>query len=222
MVKRRFHLCTVLMFLAVLGESRAEPITEESGGLERFGFGLYGGPSLAWYSGADANSDVYTSSSRVGFAVGAFSRIMLTSWLAFQPELAFSSKGTAYELTPIMESGEVLLSYLSASALAHVAAYRYSGLEAYLLTGIDIGFLLSCTREALGDIGNCKRNSETVDLSLPVGAGISANLPWPGQVMLEIRYEHGLISVDDTEFQADYKNRSVLFSIGYSHHLGAQ
>ncbi len=60
-----------------------------------------------------------------------------------------------------------------------------------------------------------------IDLGAIVGLGAAVTLPWHAVIALEVQYRHGLISnFESDDIEADYKNRALLFSIGYSHRLG--
>ena len=68
---------------------------------------------------------------------------------------------------------------------------------------------------------NCFEVVKKIDLGAVVGLGIAVMLPWRASIAFEVQYDHALISHFDREgLEADYKNRALLFSIGYSHRLG--
>jgi hypothetical protein len=82
-----------------------------------------------------------------------------------------------------------------------------------------LAFMLDCDIE-LDDVGDCTDGNKTMDFGMVIGVGVALEMPWPGSVTLDMRYEHGLVIIDDMAPIQDYKNRALLFSIGYSHRLG--
>jgi hypothetical protein len=177
------------------------------------------GPNFTWFSGADASGESVTSSQRTGFAVAAEARWPLLPWLSAVAGLNFATKGAKYEFRS-GRSGGFRSGYLIIPMLAELAPYRSSLWEPYLLAGPELGFMATCDLDDGFTVGDCKDTSKLIDFGAVLGGGVAVAMPWPGRVRLEARYEHGLISIDDTEFEQDYKNRAVLFSIGYSHRLG--
>jgi hypothetical protein len=212
----------ILIFLTLLapsGMARAQS-SYEHGSTAPVALGVQGGMGIVWFGGEDASSDVYKTSNNTGLTAGAFATFALVPWLSVQPEILFMVKGPKSELTAVMQQGEYRLSYLEVPLLARVAPYHFHRLQPYLLAGPAIAFLLTCQFESMGESEDCRQNGREIDFTLVGAAGISVALPWPGAVTLEIRYDHGLRKVDDSDFQQDTKHRSLLFSIGYSHRLG--
>ena len=213
------YILTLATLLAASGMARAQP-SYEHGSAAPVALGVQAGMGIVWFGGEDASSDVYKTSNNKGFTAGAFATFALAPWLSVQPEILFTVKGPKSELTAVMQQGEYRLSYLEAPLLARIAPYRFRRLQPYLLAGPAIAFLLTCQFESMGEAEDCKQNGREIDFILVGAAGVSVALPWPGAVALEIRYDHGLRKVDDSNFQQDTKNRALLFSIGYAHRIG--
>jgi Outer membrane protein beta-barrel domain len=213
------RILAFVTLLAASGLARAQP-SYDGGSIAPVAVGVQGGVGIVWFGGEDASSSVYTTSNSTGFAAGAFATLALAHWLSAQPEVLFMVKGPKSELIAVMQPGEYRLSYLEVPLLARVAPYQIHRLQPYLLAGPAIAFLLTCQFASMGETEDCKRNGREIDVSLIGAAGVSVALPWPGAVTVEIRYDHGLRKVDDSDLKQDTKNRAVLFSIGYSHRLG--
>ncbi len=180
------------------------------------------GPSATWFGGVDASNEAFTSSRRAGFAAAVQVIYPLHNWLSAVSGLGFSTKGAKYEFRT-GRSSEFRSGYVLVPLLVQLTPYRLGRFEPYLLAGAELGLMTSCKLSDESSVGDCKDTSNLLDPGLVVGGGMAIALPWPGRVRLEVRYEYGLISIDDmeiTQIDSDYKNRALLFSIGYSHRLG--
>lgn len=200
------------------GQARSEPEMW----FEHLEIGGRLGPNITWFSGEDASNEAFTSSRRAGFAAAVEVRYPLRSWLSVASGLGLSTRGAKYEFRT-GRRGEFRSGYVLVPLLVQVTPYRLGRFEPYVLAGPEVGLMASCDLSDGSSVGDCKDTSNLIDPGLVVGGGVAVAMPWPGRVRLEVRYEHGLISIDDMEItgiDSDYKNRAVLFSIGYAHRLG--
>jgi hypothetical protein len=177
--------------------------------------------SSSWIGGSGTEEDITNYSSKVGLLVRGLAQLELASGLSFRLEPSYVAKGTRTELTTTRRLGESRLNYLTTSLIIQVHPYRHRSFTPYGLLGAELGFLLSCRSVSENRDEDCSGVVKTVDFGAVVGLGGAVTLPWHGAIAFEVQYSHALISHFDREgIEADYKNRAVLFSIGYSHRLG--
>lgn len=186
---------------------------------EKLEVGGWLGPSLAWFGGADTGGESLTMSRRSGFAVALEGRFSLLSWLSTATGLVFTTKGAKAEFRS-GRSGGFRSGYISIPLLLEIAPYRMGYVKPYFFAGPELALMAMCDLDDGFNVGDCKDTSKLLDPGLVVGGGVAVSLPWPGMLRFEARYVHGLISIDDTDFDVDSRNRAVLFSIGYSHRIG--
>lgn len=215
-------LSYVLLCCALSRNTLAEPAPQtENALLQRLWIGVHGGPNTSWIGGPSTETDLGDYSSKLGFALAASARLELTAWLAVQSQVSYVTKGTDLILTTTGAPGETRLSYLAMPLLVWLQLPHTAWLTPHAASGLEIGWLLGCESILGTDEADCSHTKKALDLGLAIGAGVSARMPWNGSVVLSVRYVHGLSNSDARDLGGDYRNRSVLFSIGYYHHLGA-
>jgi hypothetical protein len=186
---------------------------------EKLEVGGWLGPSFTWFGGADTGGESITMSQRSGFAAAVEGRLSLLPWLSTATGLVLTTKGAKYEFRS-GRSGGFRSGYISIPLLLELAPYRMGHVKPYFFAGPELALMAMCDLDDGFTVGDCKDTSKLLDPGLVVGGGVAVALPWPGMLRFELRYVHGLISIDDTDFDVDSRNRAVLFSIGYSHRLG--
>ncbi len=187
---------------------------------KRIEIGAWVAPTISWFAGEGADTDAIVSERRFALGAGMEVSWALNSWLSVQPGVSFVGKGTSL-IFRLDGDGEFRSNYLVFPLLARLTAYRDKHMSLYFKIGPGMGVLVDCdVEDYLGNVGDCKDDSKSIDYGVIVGAGVSVALPWPGQLNLGVHYDHGLFTLDARERMSDIKNRAVLFSIGYSHHLG--
>jgi Outer membrane protein beta-barrel domain len=199
------------------GQSRVE----SKSWFENLEIGAWLGPNVTWFAGEDASNEAFETSRRAGFAAAVEVLFSFRPWFSGVTGLGFATRGAKYEFRTGRRS-EFRSSYVLLPLLIQVAPIRLGRFEPYVLAGPEVGLMASCELRDESSVGDCKDTSNLIDPGLVVGGGVAIATPWSGRVRLEVRYEQGLISIDDmevTRIDSDYKNRAVLFSIGYSHRL---
>lgn len=214
-----YGVCISASFL-VARSAYAQPPSERAQS-DMVSVGMRLGPNVTWFGGKDANTDFVDSTDRFGFFVGALATWRITSIVALQPEVMLTDKGTWYKIATSPSNREFRSKYLDVPILAKVSTAASYLVTPYLIAGPELSILVDCEIEVDGIVGDCADTSKRTDFGLVFGVGGTVELPWSGGIMFEVRYDHGLISFDDSELQQELMNRSVLFSIGYYHHLGA-
>ncbi|MCG8419446.1 MAG: OmpA family protein [Proteobacteria bacterium] len=152
-------------------------------------------------------------------SIGGFARFdgfwLLPDWAAFQPELLYVSRegnlGTNIEQS---------LSYLETHILVRGTVPGLSPMTPYLVGGGAINLMLSSQRTDLDGSRPFEDLTKRWDLSLVIGAGAAVDVIPDYRlfrnllISIEIRYEHGLFDVIETDF--DVRNRSWFLTVGIS------
>jgi len=176
----------------------------------RFGFTL--GANSATVGGSDAQD----AGRRTGLLAGALAVLPFSATLAFQPEVAFTSKGASVaDPQDPGFSGALKMTYLEIPALLRFElAAATAGPHPFIYAGPALAFKTSCDFEVKGpgvsassscdnpDV-NVKVNS--TDFSLIGGAGIAFRTGGR-TVGVAVRYDHSLSKISD---QGDIKHRVI-------------
>ena len=184
-------------------------------------FGVKGGLNYATLSGDIAETDGI-----IGFAVGGFLNVKINEKFAFQPELLYSTQGTAEKSTEtisgatINEEGRLELAYMNIPLM-----FRVNVTEAFTFeAGPQIGFLLSARdaeKETITNSGgstviessdDVKDNLNTTDFGLNFGLGydLTKNLN------AGLRYNVGLNDISKNTDNYTIKNSVFTLAIGYT------
>lgn len=151
-----------------------------------------------------AGDDTEGSKNLTGFMVGVSFIHRVTDMFAFQPEIAYSRKGTGVEEAG--EEGEVKLAYIDVPLLAKISLGTSMGQARPALyfgpyTAINIG----CDLKSGGVSIECDEfglEPETFDFGIVAGAGIDF-----GNMNVFARYQLGLKDIG--EDGGDAKNRVI-------------
>jgi hypothetical protein len=174
-------------------------------------FGITVGANSATLGGNDASG----SSRHTGLYAGALAVFPFSSTLAFEPEIAYATKGaTAHDNADPTSSGTLQMAYLQIPALIRFElAAATTGPKPFIYAGPSIAFKTSCNFELHGQgvtlNSDCDQldgaNFASTDLSLIGGAGMAFNMS--GRTIgIAVRYDHSLSKIDD---QVDLKHRVI-------------
>lgn len=178
------------------------------------------GINIATLGGDDADD----LESIVGLQFGATAQIGITEMIAFQPELLYFQKGAKQTIEFFGQSFEAksTLNYLEIPLLVKALFGEEDGLQFFATAGPSLGFGINGKAEADGETQDIDFDDDMikkVDLSLAIGAGIQ--LPaGPGVFTGDLRYLLGLTTTDDSNADADTKNRGFGISFGYLFPIG--
>ena len=169
-----------------------------------FRIGFKAGVNIASIGG-DYTYGVGSFGSRTGFHLGALVEVPINDKFSVQPEILYSAKGSNFDLS----SGDTdfKLDYIDLPILGKY--HIIQGLSAEL--GPVIGVLV----KADYDDEDVKDEFKSVD----VGIGIGASYRLPMGVFFSLRYNKGVIDVNDSDDPfLDYKKQNNVFqaSAGYS------
>ena len=199
----------VLSFLMIAGavganaQSSALPMPPR-----RFGFTL--GANSATVGGSDAQD----AGRRTGLLAGALAVLPFSPILAFEPEIALTSKGASVQdaQTPGF-SGALKMTYLQIPALLRFElAAATTGPHPFVYAGPALAFKTSCNFEVKGpglsessscDNAGVKPNS--TDFSVIGGAGIAFRMGGR-TVGVAVRYDHSLSKIAN---DSDVKHRVI-------------
>jgi hypothetical protein len=150
-------------------------------------------------------------SSKMGYLVGAYSRVMFTDKIGLQPELLFSSVGSTWpgSLTGGSE-GTFRLNYFTLPVLFHYKMNK----QVYLVAGPQLGILASASAIYGGQTTDLKSDFNSSDISGVVGIGVNLNSFDAG-----VRYNFSLgnaASSNGTFSGATVKNTAFQIVIGYT------
>lgn len=215
---------TSMLGAALLVAFVATPAAAQFGGDREIGFKL--GVNFSTLDG-DGFDDADT---RTAFTGGGFFRFGITPMLSVQPELMYSPKGA--EFTETLNGSEVTtaieLDYIEVPLLLRADVATGSMLAPYIYGGPALAFEASCslTGEVEGtevDV-DCDDTGEDLERkSFDAGAMVGGGLSFPagpGSILIEGRYNWGLINLDDSDGEGDVKNRAGSVLAGYSISLG--
>jgi hypothetical protein len=218
-----YSIAIFSLYLSSLAQVHADEL-QHKGTLLRFG-GLLGGGFVDW-AGKDADDGLpgRAAVATFGVSAGLIATLDLTRllglgiepfYVAVQPELVYSTKGTQFEVDG-EERSSVDLRYLLAG-LVFRAEYATAGRATpYVLLGPELGFLLRAeTTNRFGMTSDIKNNFKSTDLGLILGLGTMYSLPPWGSVGLELRGDLGLVSIDGQGDGDEIRNAALTLLLVY-------
>ena len=195
----------VLVFVYMAPQANAQGLTAK---------GVVAGLNMAKVAGDDVDFGTIEPSNRMGFAAGVFLNVSLNDNLAFRPEVLYSQHGAKYE-----QGGNSIILKVDAIDIPLLFQYTFSmdgSISPFILVGPYAAYILSAK---IGyDITGMDLDDEDVkdtikDLDFGVMFGIGALIS--GQFELSARYQMGLITLDDTDTEADMKNATIQIIAGF-------
>jgi hypothetical protein len=184
--------------------------------------GFHGGLSLATIGGSDA--EVMDAGYRNGFGLGAFLKVAINDRLSFQPELLYLQKGASATEEDVDITFAV--DFVEIPVLLRIDVPTDGSIAPYFLIGPAIGFRVGCEISAEGDgleinvdCDEAEATIKSVDFGGVAGAGLSI-AAGSGNIHFGARYNFGLMSLDDSDFEDDLKSRAFSILAGYSFPLG--
>ncbi len=173
----------------------------------QFGAGVKGGINLATQSTTGSGEGVAVRQ-LFGFNAGVYGSLFVFDFLAFQPELMVSSRGSDWD-DPYYNVKD-LLTYIDLPLLVRYQPFKYANIHA----GPQFGYLLAAKQKDKdsGELTDIKEWYNSLDVGLAFGA--EANLPY--RINFTVRYVIGLVSAtNDVEYIEPWRNNFLQFSLGY-------
>jgi len=169
------------------------------------------GLSMATLTGEDVDDTRLRS--RNGFSISGFATIRLGPNFALEPAVGYAEKGAA--LKADLGGATVKADYLSAPLLAVGLMPVNPQVNLRVFAGPCLSILLSAKVKQGTRTQDVKDETRPVDLGLVAGAGLDVALPG-GLLIFDLRYEVGLLTVDDTSREDDIRNRVLSANGGFA------
>jgi opacity protein-like surface antigen len=109
-------------------------------------------------------------------------------------------------------TGDVVFNYLEIPILVKVALGS-GDIQPYVFAGPSVGILLSATSTSGGTSQSVDSTFSTLNLSLPLGAGVSYKLAGGISLFLDAAYEIGILNILKNTSYKDAKGNSVSQSL---------
>jgi hypothetical protein len=153
-----------------------------------------------------------TGDARVGFHVGAFARLKLSSFY-IQPELLFTSAGGTIDLDdPTQEDIKVNYNRIDVPILVGLKASAFR-----VNVGPVATFNIDSKNKSANEVGDeIKNRYKTATLGLQAGVGVDIS-----KFIIDLKYETGLgsmckdITVAGTSYSFDQRSQQIILSVGY-------
>lgn len=160
-----------------------------------------------------AGDDTDGAKNLVGFMAGVSFITRVTDMVSFQPEIAYSRKGSKIEADG--ETGDIKLTYIDIPLLAKFSLGGASGpARPALYLGPYGAVNIGCDIKAEGVAIECDEfdlEPKTFDFGLVAGAGLDF-----GSMNVFARYQFGLTNVGDDADAGDAKNRVIQVGARFS------
>jgi hypothetical protein len=177
-------------------------------------YGVKAGLNFATFGGEDAGD----WGTRTGFSFGGFLAYPVAGIFFIQPELLYTMKGAEDTFTFQGDSytESFRFSYLEIPVLGKLALpLRNMSIKPVLYAGPALSFRLSSKYHAEGGGEEYEEDDDAVkstDFGFVIGAG--AGVPIGARTLgLEVRYDFGLTSFDDSEEKYNVKNNVLMLMI---------
>jgi hypothetical protein len=179
----------------------------------RIEFGANVAPTIVNFGGEDASGDVVKVAPRLSFAMGGVIVARIHEFIALRSELAFIRKGANTEIDGMYRS-TYIFDYLQVPLLVQFEIPLRQRIRPYVNGGVGLSWLLSAkSREMDGNITE-RNNIRSTDIGLLIGGGAAVPFSW-GILSLELRYDHGLVTIDDAGDGDIVQTRAFSFLLGY-------
>jgi hypothetical protein len=205
---KRFTVVSCLLLFFVIS---VQPLAAQG-----LGYGFKGGVNMSNFSGSDGDD----WDNRTGIAIGGFLSYPLTNMFYIQPEVLYTMKGAKWEFNFAGESYKetLQLDYIEIPVLAKLEIpLRNSNLKPMLYAGPAVAFNVKSNYRIEEDGDTFDEEDEFVkstDFGFVVGAGIGIPVK-SHRIGVEVRYDFGLTSFDDSEDNFDIKNNVLMLMLSF-------
>jgi hypothetical protein len=185
------------------------------------------GVNMSDVTGDDFSDFFGGTSTRIGFAVGAFAEFGLTDMVSLRPELVYTQKGTKIDEDPV--EVDVKLDYIQLPVLAKILlGAPTTGARFNLLIGPAFGFSAGCTFDVDApivlsaapslataasmielDCDEIGADAKGFELAGILGAGVDID-----RFTFDLRFDRGFSAIFDTDV-VDSKNQTFSVRAGY-------
>lgn len=185
------------------------------------------GINAASLIGEDSDAADFQASSkgaRAGFVGGAFFSFRLSEMFGVRPELLFSGKGAKYEYDADNGDNKIKVQTIEAPVLLEFfLPIPTEAVDVSVFAGPAVAFITAIKYEYSGDSGDEEGDIEDaglgiekndIDLSIAFGSAVSFGAG-PGMVLIDLRYNLGLLTVVDGAGDPELKTGTFGISVGY-------
>jgi hypothetical protein len=166
-------------------------------------FGVKGGVNYTSLSGDDVPDGLGW---KLGFGGGVVAALNVMDMFVIQPEVLYTMKGGEDP----DEEYSFDLTYVEVPVLLKYSVPMEGMISPNFFVGPSLGILMSA-EFAEEDV---KDDLKTMDFGVVVGAGVDFDMG-TGKVTLDGRYTLGLMSIDDSGEEQDWKNGAISVMLGY-------
>lgn len=169
------------------------------------------GATLATIRGAD----VTAAHARTGVRVGLSATFAISDDLGVEVGGAYAEKGAARRVRGM--DATFKLDYMELPVLFRLGIPTLGFMSPHVLLGPAVALEVGCNSAGGDQALPCNsRGAEVkaVDVGAMAGAGFSLPISGPLSVSLEVFYDVGLVSIDDSASPEDVKNRAWSFLVG--------
>lgn len=191
--------------------------------------GLRGGASFA-----TVTTDLVDSDTRTGFTVGAFADFPLSEFFSIEPGVNYVTRGGEFE-NEGFPATELELDYIEIPVLFKANIVNDSPVTPHLYAGPALSFEVDCTLTEGGDdvdaVAGCDEQgfdffTRGTSIGLMAGGGASFAAGGGTHLALDVLYNAGLTSIDDSDTNApeflDVKNRTLTVTASFSIPVGPE
>ncbi len=177
---------------------------------QSFSFGARGGMNVANQSISASGASV-SPSSKIGYLIGGYAKIMFTDNIGIQPELFFSSVGSTWPSSLTGASGDATfrMNYISIPVF-----FRYNVTDNFhLLAGPPVGILVTANGIYSGQTTDVKSDFNSSDIGGTFGAGMDFG---PFNAGVRYNFSFGNVATSGGSFSGTtVKNNAIQIVIGY-------
>lgn len=164
---------------------------------QKFNWGIKGGLNISSLTG-----DIENTKSLTGFNAGLFAEIKVLKLLAIQPEVVYSTQGTAFEDIDGQSVESLKLDYINVPVLAKLYIFNI----VYLEGGPQFGFLTNAKQ------GSVDYKDSVEDTDLAIAAGLGVNIA--DKFRANGRVNFGTTDIDKSD-ASDVKSLTVQIGAAY-------
>jgi hypothetical protein len=179
----------------------------------RIEFGAQVAPTIVNLGGEDASGELVKVAPRLSFAVGGVFGVRIHELIAARSELVLIRKGSDTEIDG-MRLRTYMFDYIQVPLLVQFDIPLRHRIRPYVSGGVGMSWLLDArSKEEDGSIRE-RDNIRSTDIGVLLGGGAAVPFSW-GILSLELRYDHGLVTIDDAGDGDIVQTRAFSFLLGY-------
>lgn len=219
-MQRNYLLFCLIFSLLALHSARADAGNDPAI-VHTVAFGGKVGMNAVDLGGEGADGAVLKTRYKMSIAAGGYANVSLHEWFAIQPELLYTMKGSGREANGV-DRGTYDINYIEIPLLLQGRLPVRRNLHVHGLLGPALSFLVDAKIEnENGEVVSLDEELKSTDIGLIFGAGATWRHSRSGAVVIEMRYDLGLSSIDKDDGD-DVKTRAFTLMLGYQWALGAK